>query len=95
MYNVHFSEREDGNLEGAMMNLNSNSNLKPNQNVTYLQQLRQIMEQKSNKYQTISRKESGKFTYFPHSAGGFHADKIISDLALGRQFLKTKYFVVN
>lgn len=91
MCDVHFSEREDGNLEGAMMNLN----LKLNQNVTYLQQLRQILEQKSNKYQTISRKESGKVTYFPHSVGGFHADKIISDLALGRQFLKTKYFVVN
>lgn len=36
-----------------------------------------------------------KITYFPHSDGGFHADKSISDLTLGRQFLTTKYFVVN
>ena len=33
--------------------------------------------------------------YFPHSGGGFHADRSMSDLALGRQFLTTKYFVVN
>lgn len=33
--------------------------------------------------------------YFPHSEGGFHADRSMSDLALGRQFLTTKYFVVN
>jgi hypothetical protein len=41
------------------------------------------------------KKRVRKITYFPHSAGGFHADKIISDLAFGRQFLKTKYLVVN
>lgn len=36
-----------------------------------------------------------KKAYFPHSGGGFHADKSISDFALGRQFLTTKYLVVN
>lgn len=34
-------------------------------------------------------------TYFPHSDGGFHADKSISDFALSRQFLTTKDLVVN
>lgn len=34
-------------------------------------------------------------TYFSHSDGGFHADKIISEVALHRQFLTTKNLVVN
>jgi len=56
-------------------------------------------KQQISKHQPIStnklRKSPGKVTYSPHSDGGFHADKSISDLALGRQFLTTKYFVVK
>lgn len=37
----------------------------------------------------------GNKAYFPHSEGGFHAQRSMSDFALGRQFLITKYFVVN
>lgn len=36
-----------------------------------------------------------KSSYFPHSGGGFHADKSIADLASFKQFLTTKNFVVN
>lgn len=39
--------------------------------------------------------QTKKGAYFPHSGGGFHADKSISDLAFARQFLTTKFFVVN
>lgn len=36
-----------------------------------------------------------KGTYFPQSVGAFHGDNTISHLALDKQFLTTKYFVVN
>jgi len=44
---------------------------------------------------SMLKKNAWKITYFPQSGGGFHADRIVSDLALDRQFLKTIYFVVN
>lgn len=54
-----------------------------------------INYKKNNLKVPFSANKAGKSAYFPHSGGGFHADKSISDFTLGRQFLTTKYFVVN
>lgn len=59
------------------------------------------MEREKKKNRLIRKNGNGENihkrddAYFPHSEGGLHAHRSMSDLALGRQFLTTKYFVVN